>query len=303
MKKIIVTAADENFFPLLSDLIQSLKLLRPMPFDAIGVLDLGLSPASLEKLSGQVAHVVSPGWDLPLDPSLQLRMPYLRALTSRPFLPRYFPGYDYYLWLDADTWVQEKFAIDWFFTAAQTGDMALVPQIDRSYIHTARMVKWRKNYLFQSFGEEAIALYEQNTYFNAGAFALHRDALHWGVWEKFFRLAVKKNLPKISDQAVLNFAIWKENLRVHPLPALCNWCCHLALPAVDVYNGKLCEPHFPHRPLGLIHMTAGTKDRKLKFVYQGLKKEVSLSFAALQRLAEQEALQSPDPAMPAPFRQ
>ncbi|MGH6976466.1 MAG: hypothetical protein ACREED_05505 [Stellaceae bacterium] len=29
-----------------------------------------------------------------------------------PFLRRYFPGYDVYLWLDGDTWVQDAEAIE-----------------------------------------------------------------------------------------------------------------------------------------------------------------------------------------------
>ncbi len=290
MKKIIITAADEHFFPLLWDLIESLHRLHPKPFHAIGLLDVGLSEASLAKLAGRVDHVVSPDWDLPINESLRRQKTHLRALTARPFLPKHFPGYDYYLWLDADTWVQEKFAVDWFFDAAQTGAMGLVPQTDRSYVHTAGAVRWRHAFLFENFGEEGLQLYEKNNYFNAGAFALHKDAPHWRVWEAYFRMAAQKNLPRISDQNVLNFALWKEKLAIHPLPALCNWCCHLALPAVDFSAGKLCEPFIPHRPLGVIHLTSATKDTKLRFRHEGAIKELSLRFGALQQLTDQSAL-------------
>ena len=37
-----------------------------------------------------------------------------KALTARPFLPRYFPGFDLYLWIDGDCWVQQGDAIALF---------------------------------------------------------------------------------------------------------------------------------------------------------------------------------------------
>jgi hypothetical protein len=41
------------------------------------------------------------------------------------------------------------------------------------------------------------------------------------------------------DQAALNYTVWTERLPVHPLPALCNWTCHLAIPAFLARNGTL----------------------------------------------------------------
>ena len=58
-----------------------------------------------------------------------------KALTARPFLPRYFPGFDLYFWIDADCWVQQGDAIALFLRAARTGALAAAPEIHRSMRH------------------------------------------------------------------------------------------------------------------------------------------------------------------------
>ncbi|MCZ6884759.1 MAG: hypothetical protein O7E53_00185, partial [Alphaproteobacteria bacterium] len=262
MKTIIVTAADETFAPLLLELIQSLHQWEQIPCDAIGLLNLGLSETTLEKVRGRITDIVEPGWDLPIDPALQRSKPFLRAMSARPFLREYFSGFDAYLWLDCDTWVQEKFALEWFFKGSRDGFMALAPEIDRSYVQSSTILNWRKAALTGFYGEQATAFLASHPYFNSGVFCLGRDALHWESWAKFFRAGLEVLPKRVSDQTALNYAIWKDDLPVYPLPAICNWCCHLATPSVDPANGRFCEPHIPSRPIGIIHMAANTKDMR-----------------------------------------
>lgn len=260
MKSIIVTAADENFSALLLRLFDSLHHWETPPFDAVGLLDVGLSPTTLQRIQNRATHVVTPVWDLPCGPRVRQIQPHLRAKTARPFLPKYFPGYDLYLWLDADTWVQEKFALEWFFQAAQDGRLGIVPQADPAYIHSRESVTWRTHRLSQYYGDEAVTLLSSQSYYNGGAFSLLADAPHWKSWAHHFARGLASSPRLVSDQTALNYAIWKDHLPVHPLPALCNWCWHLAAPITDSRTGKLCEPKAPNRPIGLIHMTANTKD-------------------------------------------
>ena len=59
-----------------------------------------------------------------------------KALTARPFLPRYFsPASILYFWIDADCWVQQGDAIALFLAAARTGALAVAPEIHRSFRH------------------------------------------------------------------------------------------------------------------------------------------------------------------------
>lgn len=81
------------------------------PYADIACFDVGLAPDRRADVARRVAHLIDPGWDLPVDRKLRAQRPALRSITVRPFLPRYLPGYDIYVWIDADAWVQERSAI------------------------------------------------------------------------------------------------------------------------------------------------------------------------------------------------
>ena len=281
MKTIIVSGSDEKLSYLLMGLLDSLGQWDKPLSDAIGVLDLGLSEITLSKIRNRVTEIKVPDWDFDINPELRIKQPYLRAKLSRPFLPKYFPGYDLYLWLDADTWVQEKYAVNWYFRGAADGKIAICPSADRSFIYSQQTLLWRKKHLFDYFGQDGLDLYKKvlflNTrygYYNDGAFCLRADAPHWTSWANHFEQALSANPNAVSDQAVLNYAIWKDELAVHPLPSLCNWACHLALPIYNEIINKLCEPHLPYSPIGLIHLTGPSKE----FVIQTKGGKISLQF-------------------------
>ncbi len=155
---LIVTAADETFVPLLKGLVESLHRHGTPQRGHFACLDVGLAAGSRDWLRGYTDRVVNPEWDIPLDDALAIAKPHLRAITARPFLPRYFPGYDIYLWMDADTWVQEWYAIDWYAAAAADGRLAIAAEVDRSYRQPVDVWKWRMERLFAYYGETAAKL-------------------------------------------------------------------------------------------------------------------------------------------------
>lgn len=262
MRLLIVTAANEGYAPLLRSLVESLHQWGPLKRAELGVLDLDLSPETLRWLQGYTRNIVKPGWDIPLDKAVAKEKPHLRAMTSRPFLPRHFPGYDMYLWLDADTWVQQWTAIEWLVQAAGTGKMAIVPQVDRFYKHTPSAVQWRLDCLRNYFGDVPVEALLVETYMNSGVFALNADAPHWDLWGSWFRKGLENAKGMFAtDQTALNFTLWKERLPVYPLPARCNWTCHLALPEFRMSDGLFHEPGIPGDPIGIVHLTARMKDQ------------------------------------------
>ena len=270
--------------PLLRGLIGSLQQWQAAPANAFACFDLGLGQQSREWVSAHVAHLVEPGWDLPVDEQLRARKPHLRALTVRPFLPRYFPGYDLYLWIDADAWVQEQFALDWLWAAAATGALAAVPHVDRAYRQSPHIIEWRMQQMQAGFGTAAAEQALWNPYFNAGVFALRADAPHWRLWEKHFLegLTAGKSI-FCCDQSALNHMLWNENLPVHPLPALCNWLCHLAQPDFDFEHQKFREPFSPQNAIGILHLTAQCKDTALLLRKDGVQCTISLHFPGLEQ--------------------
>ena len=268
MKTIIVTAADEKYAEMALGLLRSLHQWGELPCGEIGLLDLGLSEASRNALSPYVSVIAEPGWDFAIAPESREQRPHLRALLARPKLPNYFPGRDLYLWLDADMWVQDRAAIDLFFTAAASGAMGLVPSNDRCYVYHPTHIQWRWDNLSSYFGQEASNLYHYSPYYNAGAFSLRGDAIHWSLWEKWFTQALANDPGRVCDQAVLNFAIWKEALAIYPLPSRCNWLCQYSIPAFDLSKRLFLEPYIPHMPLGILHLAGRSKNHTVKTHFQ-----------------------------------
>jgi len=279
MRTLFVTAADESYAPLLRGLVQSLYQWEPRPFTDLACFDLGLSSENRQWIERHAAHVVEPAWNLPVDERLRTEQPALRSLTVRPFLPHYFPGYDIYVWIDTDTWVQERFALDWYIAAAAHGALAATPQVHHTYRHTVRTLNWRTTRMQACFGHEAVQQSLWETYFNAGVFALRTDAPHWDIWAKSFHAGLEASHGRLCcDQTALNHAIWTKQLRVNPLPAVCNWLCHLATPRFDVSRKRFCEPAAPGHPIGILHLSANTKDSALEVRNEGNVQTISLRY-------------------------
>src|SRR3546814_1053768 len=78
----------------------------------IGFFDLGLTAAQRDWVTPRVAKCVVPGWDLDVPETWRSGKLHYRALTVRPFLPQHFPGYDVYIWIDADVWLQDGRGIE-----------------------------------------------------------------------------------------------------------------------------------------------------------------------------------------------
>jgi len=260
MRTIIVTASNEAYAPLLDGLLASLRQWESPPYTDIGCYDVGLSPDSRAAVARRVTHLIDPGWDLDVDRELREQQPALRAGTARPFLPNYFPGYDIYVWIDADAWVQERSAIARLIDGAAQGALAIAPHTHDAYRTSQDVLDGRTQRTEAFFGREAVVQGQWDTYLNSGVFALRRDAPHWAHWAGAFARGLAATDGKLcGDQESLNHAVWSEHLPVHLLPAVCNWLCHLALPRRNSASGKFCEPTASGNPIGILHLTGYPK--------------------------------------------
>ncbi|MGE0700390.1 MAG: hypothetical protein AB7O57_14935 [Hyphomicrobiaceae bacterium] len=258
---ILVTGGDSAYFPLMREMIGSVRSHPAAAGIALGVLDCGLAAAEVDWCRGQGAAVVEPSWDVALRPDLPVP-PSFRALTARPYLRRYFPGFDTYLWLDADVWVQDWRAAELLMTAAHLGDIAIVPEMHRSY----RNFRDTRDDFEQAngrgyadaFGSETAHRLIRMPLNNAGVFAIASGSRTWDVWAAVLDEAARRSVNMI-DQIALNVAIYDRGLREARLPATCNWIAHLATPAWDPGRNLLVEPDPPYEPIGILHMTLATK--------------------------------------------
>lgn len=276
---LFVTAAGESYATLLRGLVQSLQQWHPLPYTALACFDLGLGAATRQWLEQYATHIVEPGWDLPVSETIRTQQPHARALTVRPFLPQHFPGYDIYLWIDADCWVQERHALDAYLTAASHGQLAVAPEIHHAYRHTPHLFMWRAKRLHTYFGVEIAQRLSWSTYFNAGVFALQATAPHWARWKQAFEHGLAATNGELCcDQTALNYLLWTENLPTAPMPATYNWLCHLALPAYDSTRKRFCEPTTPNSALGILHLASDSKDKRINTMHGGSSHELGLQF-------------------------
>lgn len=259
VKVLIVTGCDDAYAPWVRAIACRFGPYRERNEVRLACLNLGLSDALAAEFGPLFDHTVQPGWDLSVPEPMRLAEPHLRALTARPFLRDYFPGYDVYLWIDADVVVQEPEVARWYVQGALERGMALVPQVHYAYQHTEASFQWRMRRLAAYFGEARAREFAWATYYNAGVFALTAGAPHWRGWEACFREGLQRcGGVLVCDQTALNEAVRREHLGVTPLPASANWLCHLAMP-VRGPNGLHVGPGIAREEIGFAHFSAGTK--------------------------------------------
>jgi hypothetical protein len=255
-RMLIVSGADRGYFPLLRDTVLSIRAQRPQA--SIGILDVGLEPEQRQWLAARVAHLVRPGWDIDF-PQRDHTPEGRKAQFARPFLPRHFPDYETYLWIDADAWLQDWRAIELYGAAAGRDKLAITPEIDRAYKRHYKRPKlfgatlaW-KNYR-EAFGWRAADRLGRNPMVNCGVFALHRDAPHWQAWARTLAQVAQRTRFFYVEQTALNYVIFAEHLPVNFLPAYCNWMPGDAAPAFDAGRGLFVEPYAPHEVIGIMHL-------------------------------------------------
>ena len=291
---VLVSGADRFYFPLLRDTVQSILAQRPAA--TIGILDFGLDADQREWLGARVRHLVRPGWDFAF-PKQQRTPETLKAQLARPFLRRHFPGYETYLWIDADAWVQDWRAIELYVAAAGTDKLAITPEIDRAYKRHYKRPKlfgWTlawKNYR-TAFGWRVADRLGRNPMLNCGVFALHHEAPHWDAWIRVMTRIAQRTRFFFIEQTALNYVIFAEDLPVNLLPAYCNWMPGDAAPAFDPVRGLFVEPYAPHEPIGVMHLAGADQKTHIFRIHtlDGGTVETSLRYSESRALCARPAV-------------
>jgi hypothetical protein len=264
---LIVSGADSGYFPLLRDLVASIRSHRPPEKAPLGILDLGLAAEERRWLEAQGARLVAPAWDL--DFPRRAQTPAVRkAQIARPFIPRHFPGYGTYLWIDADAWVQDWRAVEMLLAASAGGKLAICPEIDRSYKRHYKRPKlfgmtlqWRC--YRAAYGWRVADRMGRNPMLNCGVFALQGASPHWDTWIAAMARGLERTNFVFIEQIALNYAVFAGKIEASFLPAPCNWLVGDAAPMWDAKRRLLVEPNAPYEALGILHLAGeGQKDRR-----------------------------------------
>lgn len=198
----------------------------------------------------------------------ELPATHMHGYTERHALPTHFPGYDIYLWIDADAWVQDfKLGIMPYLLLAARGHLAIVPEVDRQIVFNAHHRKvtkgWSHSNYTKFFGEEIAKAYGDMPTFNNGVFAARATNPIWKLWESAMQFALDKNNGKPEfgiDQISMNFVIYgAKEVKTYPLSLLCNWMVTHAVPMINDATNTIVTPLWPHNIIGIIHLLDYTK--------------------------------------------
>ena len=107
MKTSIITGFDSKYMHVATGLLASLERFGNISDYDLLVLNTGLNEsevADLRKRFEIVKEIRDPGWFINLPEATPA---HIKANVTLPFLPELFPGYEKYIWVDADMWIQD----------------------------------------------------------------------------------------------------------------------------------------------------------------------------------------------------
>ena len=267
-KNVIVSLADANYFPLLEELINSIKRFKKSENIAICVLDAGLTQQQKEQISKKVDEIKQAEWDIEV-PNYKIKgKDWLKSQVSRAFLPKYFPDYEKYLWIDCDAWVNDWSCIELYFKACDHGKLGITQTIGPGYKITSK-VNWLigklaiiksqnfKHAVKSKIGYEKARKLAFAPHINIGVFSIEKNSEVWKSWQNNLSQTLKAGNIFGSEGLAINMSVYIDNIATEFLPLNCNWITSNLLPKYDDQNNTFVEPYLPNHKIGIMHLAAG----------------------------------------------
>ena len=290
-KNVIVSLADANYFPLLNELIDSIKFFKESENTAICILDAGLTENQKEILSKKVDEIKSAEWDIEV-PAFKVKdKEWLKSQVSRAFLPNYFPNYEKYLWIDCDAWVNDWNAINLYFKACEDGKLGITQTMGPGY-RVMSKVNWIfgkiasiKSQNFKHAIKSKIGLSNARKlafapHINIGVFSLEKNSPGWKSWQKNLEQTLKSGNIFGSEGLAINMSVYIDDLETEFLPLNCNWIASNLLPKFDEIENTFVEPFLPNYKIGIMHLAAGIWDGDKDM---RIDKDVKIEILSLQK--------------------
>ena len=273
-KNVIVSLADANYFPLLDELVGSIKSFKQSEDVAICILDAGLKEDQRDSLSKKVDEIKNAEWDIEVPGYKVKGKEWLKSQVSRAFLPKYFPNYKKYLWIDCDAWVNDWSCVELYFKACDDGKLGITQTIGPGYKITSK-VNWLfgklaliKSQNFKHAVKSKISYADARKlafapHINIGVFSLEKDSKGWSTWQNNLEKTLKAGNIFGSEGLAINMSVYIDNLETEFLPLNCNWITSNLLPKYDQKQSTFVEPYLPNYKIGIMHLAAGIwKDGK-----------------------------------------
>ena len=270
-QNVIVSLADSNYFELLNELVDSIKSFEKSNHTAICILDAGLTNEQKKILSKKVDEIKSAEWDIEVSAFKVKGKEWLKSQVSRAFLPRYFPNYEKYLWIDCDAWVNDWNSVELYFKACEGGKLGITQTLGPGYKITSK-VNWLfgkvaiiKSQNFKHAIKSKIGLSKARKlafapHINIGVFSLQKHSFGWESWQRNLEQTLKSGNIFGSEGLAINMSVYIDELETEFLPLNCNWLASNLMPKFDEVKNTFVEPYLPNYKIGIMHLAAGIWD-------------------------------------------
>ncbi len=219
-------------------------------------------------LSKKVDQIKTAEWDINVPQFKVGDKEWLKSQVSRAFLPKYFPNYEKYLWIDCDAWVQEWSVIELYFKACENGKLGITQTMAPGYRIMSK-VKWLfgklaivksqnfKHAVSSKIGIEKARKLAFAPHINIGVFSLEEHSKCWEIWQENLKQTLSSGKIFGSEGLAINMSVYIDNVETEFLPINCNWIASNLLPKFDEDSNKFVEPFLPNTVIGIMHLAAG----------------------------------------------
>lgn len=288
-KNVIVTGSDKKYYPFLKNLVNSLINSNSLDICDLCILDVEDNSQYLEELDSKITKKKKANFNLNI--LFKDRQDWFKLLTERPFMKDYFPGYDKYIWMDADTEVLSNDGIKNIIDACEDKDLAIAPEINESYVFKSSKFGIKK--IFKSFYK--ISGWSFKNYrkyfsdrigedlffkplFNNGIFCLKSTSKIWDLWKTEYQGALNKAKTSYgikTDQLSLNKIIYENFEKISILDSTNNWLVSRS-EKIKRINNDFFTPSFPNRKINILHYTQLNFDDNFIIEEKNIEKKISI---------------------------
>lgn len=271
-----VSASDHKVFPMLVELLESIKNTRLYKDIPINILDVGMTENQkhylIEKYN--VRNIIDPGWKihlqkLPDDATLINRVEAYKAIFAKPYLANIFQGYRYYFWLDTDTWIQDERTLDLFLLHTKNYGLSYAPEVEENFqkyisFHRATYNINLLEYIDGNFNDEE---YTNQSSLNIGVFCIDAKQNYLEQFATLYRNSLLNKKPHFNTEQT-SFNIIALKAGIPALPRYTHALFHSRHPEVHptLNQGIFC---YGTQVAGIIHMlTPETKINRYNFPVQ-----------------------------------
>ena len=239
----IVSLADANYFDLLNELVNSILQFKESDNVDICILDAGLTDEQKTTLSKKVKQIKKAEWDIEVPGYKIGKKEWLKSQVSRAFLPKYFPGYKKYLWIDCDAWVNDWNSVELYFKACENGKLGITQTLGPGYKIMSK-VKWLfgkiaviksqnfKHAISSKIGIDKARKLAFAPHINIGVFSLEENSNCWKSWQENLKKTLSSGKIFGSEGLAINMSVYIDNINTEFLPLNCNWIASNLLPNI-----------------------------------------------------------------------